>query len=51
VRTGRSGGPKARLAAVAQLIAGAAQEGRTLVVTNKRVRCALTGENPGEVAL
>ena len=39
--------PKARLAAVAEFIARVAQEGRTLVVTNKRVRCALTGENDG----
>jgi hypothetical protein len=39
--------PKARLAAVADFIARAAKEGRTLVVTNKRVRCALTGEKPG----
>jgi len=38
--------PKARLAAVAQFIARVALEGRTLVVTNKPVRCALTGENP-----
>jgi hypothetical protein len=33
--------PKARLAAVAQFIARVAKEGRMLVVTNKRVRCAL----------
>ena len=39
--------PKARLAAVAEFIARVAREGRTLVVTNKRVRCALTGENAG----
>src|ERR1700730_4405633 len=32
--------PKARLAGVAEFIAGVAQKGRTLVVTNKRVRCA-----------
>jgi hypothetical protein len=38
--------PTARLAAVAQFIGRVAKEGRTLVVTNKRVRCALTGENP-----
>lgn len=37
--------PTARLAAVAQFIERMAREGRTLVVTNKRVRCALTGEN------
>ena len=37
--------PKARLAAVAEFIARVAREGRTLVVTNKRVRCALTGES------
>jgi hypothetical protein len=36
--------PTARLAAVAQFIAEVAQQGRTLVLTNKRVRCALTGE-------
>jgi hypothetical protein len=39
--------PTARLAAVAGFIAGVAGEGRTLVVTNKRVRCALTGEKLG----
>jgi hypothetical protein len=39
--------PTARLAAVAQFIGRVAQEDRILVVTNKRVRCALTGENPG----
>jgi hypothetical protein len=39
--------PTARLAAVAGFIAGVAREGRTLVVTNKRVRCALTGEKLG----
>jgi hypothetical protein len=39
--------PKARLAAVADFIAWVAKEGRTLVVTNKRVRCALTGEKLG----
>jgi hypothetical protein len=38
--------PKGRLAAVAQFITEVAKEGRTLVVTNKRVRCVLTGENP-----
>lgn len=38
--------PTARLAAVAQFIGRVAKEGRTLVVTNKRVCCALTGENP-----
>jgi hypothetical protein len=38
--------PTARLGAVAQFIGRVTQEGRTLVVTNKRVRCALTGENP-----
>ena len=38
--------PTARLAAVAQFIERVAREGQTLVVTNKRVRCALTGENP-----
>ena len=37
--------PKARLTEVARFIERMAQEGRTLVVTNKRVRCALTGEN------
>ena len=37
--------PKARLAAVADFIARVAREGRTVVVTSKRVRCALTGEN------
>ena len=37
--------PTARLAAVAEFIARAARKERTLVVTNKRVRCALTGEN------
>ena len=37
--------PKARLAAVAAFVGRVAQEHRTLVVTNKRVRCALTGEN------
>lgn len=37
--------PRARLAAVADFIARVAKEGRTLVVTNKRVRCALTAEN------
>jgi hypothetical protein len=38
--------PTARLMAVARFIGQVArQEGRTLVVTNKRVRCALTGEN------
>ena len=37
--------PKARLAAVADFIGRVAREGRTLVATNKRVRCALTGEN------
>jgi hypothetical protein len=51
VPTGEDGArwkPKARLAAVAQFIEQVAkEEGRTLVVTNKRVRCALTGENPG----
>jgi hypothetical protein len=37
--------PTARLVQVAEFIRGvAANEGRTLVVTNKRVRCALTGE-------
>jgi hypothetical protein len=41
---GASWRPTARLGAVAQFIAGVAQKGRTLVVTNKRVRCALTGE-------
>jgi hypothetical protein len=39
--------PTARLTAVAGFIAGVAREGRTLVVTNKRVRCALTGEKAG----
>jgi hypothetical protein len=39
--------PTVRLAAVAQFIERVAKdEGRTLVVTNKRVRCALSGENP-----
>jgi hypothetical protein len=38
--------PTARLARVAEFIALVARERRTLVVTNKRVRCALTGENP-----
>jgi hypothetical protein len=37
--------PTARLAAVAQFIERVACEGPTLVVTNKRVRRALTGEN------
>jgi hypothetical protein len=37
--------PTARLGEVAEFIAKVAREGRTLVVTNKRVRCALTGEN------
>jgi hypothetical protein len=37
--------PKARLVTVADFIARVAKEGRTLVVTNKRVRCVLTGEN------
>jgi hypothetical protein len=37
--------PKARLAAVAEFIARVAREERSLVVTNKRVRCALTGES------
>jgi hypothetical protein len=37
--------PNARLTEVAQFIGQVAQESRTLVVTNKRVRCALTGEN------
>jgi hypothetical protein len=44
---GASWRPTARLTAVAGLIAGVAREGRTLVVTNKRVRCALTGEKLG----
>jgi hypothetical protein len=44
---GASWRPTARLAAVAGFIAGVAKEGRTLVVTNKRVRCALTGEKLG----
>jgi hypothetical protein len=40
--------PTARLVEVAEFIRGvAANEGRTLVVTNKRVRCALTGEKEG----
>jgi len=39
--------PTARLTAVAGFIAGVAKKGRTLVVTNKRVRCALTGEKLG----
>jgi hypothetical protein len=43
--------PTARLAKVAQFIGRVAQEGRTLVVTNKRVRCALTGENPGAMSV
>jgi hypothetical protein len=39
-----NGGQLARLAEVAEFIRGvAANEGRTLVVANKRVRCALTG--------
>ena len=38
--------PTARLAAVARFMR-VAKEGRTLVVTNKRVRCALTGESLG----
>src|SRR5262249_29325401 len=37
--------PTARLVAEAQFITEVARKGRTLVVTNKRVRCALTGEN------
>src|SRR5262249_42644923 len=37
--------PTARLAEAARFIAAVAQEARTLVVTNKRVRCALTREN------
>jgi hypothetical protein len=37
---------KARLAAVTDFIAQVAKEGRTLVVTNRPVRCALTKENP-----
>jgi hypothetical protein len=44
---GASWRPTARLTAVAGFIAGVAKEGRTLVVTNKRVRCALTGEKLG----
>src|SRR5215831_2376337 len=46
---GEEGGrwrPKTRLAEVAEFIRQMAQEKRTLVVTNKRVRCALTGQNP-----
>ena len=39
--------PTVRLGAVAQFITEVAREGRTLVVTNKRVRCALTGEKDG----
>jgi hypothetical protein len=39
--------PTARLAAVAEFISRVAAEGRTLVVTNKRVRLALTGEKAG----
>ena len=42
--TGAKWRPTARLTEVAQFIAKVAREGRTLVVTNKRVRCALTGE-------
>ena len=44
---GEKGGmwrPTAPLAAVAEFIERVARECRTLVVTNKRVRCALTGE-------
>jgi hypothetical protein len=33
---------------VADFIGRMAREGRTLVVTNKRVRCALTGESAGD---
>jgi hypothetical protein len=44
--TGSPWRPTARLAAVAEFIAELARQGRTLVVTSKRVRCALTGENP-----
>jgi len=50
MREGEGGGrwrPKARLAEVAEFIRQVAQEKRTLVVTNKRVRCALTAENSG----
>ena len=34
------------LGAIAEFISGVAQEGRTLIVTNKRVRCALLGKTP-----
>jgi hypothetical protein len=44
---GTSWRPTARLAAVAQFITELAGEERILVVTNKRVRCALTGEKLG----
>jgi hypothetical protein len=37
--------PTARLVEVAELIARTAAGGKTLVVTNKPVRCALTGED------
>jgi hypothetical protein len=41
--------PKARLAAVTEFICASGPGGThpSLVVTNKRVRCALTGENAG----
>jgi hypothetical protein len=49
-RTSTSGGngkqePTTRLLEVGEFIARTAREGKTLVVTNKPVRCALTGED------
>ena len=41
--------PTARLAAVAEFIGKVARRGRTLVVTNKRVRCALPPRREGAV--
>jgi hypothetical protein len=48
VQPGEKGGmwrPTVRLAAVAEFVARVARDARTLVATNKRVRCALTGES------
>jgi hypothetical protein len=42
---GRKLEPTARLVEVAEFIARTAAGGKTLVVTNKPVRCALTGED------
>jgi hypothetical protein len=44
-RDGARWRPNARLAEVSRFIERVARQQRTLVVTNKRVRCALTGEN------